>query len=346
VHSSTAAIALLSLTLIGCRTAELMPPLTPTESRRAAPIWPSTLPKYDHIVIVVEENKDYEQVIGNKQAPYINGLATEGASLLRMFAEEHDSQGNYFWLFSGDNHNIGFGNDVPKTKLRASNLGQRLIESGRSFQGFAQSLPAIGDDIDYAPLGCISFLNCLYARKHVPWVSFANIPEGTTSGASSHLRFTDFPSDYTKLPTVAFIIPDLNHDMHNGDPKESIPAGDRWLAQNLDPYFRWAKTHNSLLVVTFDENDRRRWWCRGLTDPAFDPRHDDYGHDMQNRIATIFAGARVKRGYAETARLTHVNLLRTVEAMYGLPRSGRQQPNAARAGIDDDTIITEIFEAR
>ena len=65
--------------------------------------WPSTLPVYDHIVIVVEENKDYEQILGGHDAPYLGKLAAEGASFERMFGEEHFSQGNYFWLFSGSN---------------------------------------------------------------------------------------------------------------------------------------------------------------------------------------------------------------------------------------------------
>ena len=40
-----------------------------------------------------------------------------------------------------------------------------------------------------------------------------------------------------------------------------------------------------------------------------------------------------------------MNILRTIEAMYGLPKSGAQQPNAAGGGIADETIITDVFEA-
>jgi hypothetical protein len=59
---------------------------------------------------------------------------------------------------------------------------------------------------------------------------------------------------------------------------------------------------------------------------------------------TIFAGAHIKSGvYPEGKGITHVNILRTIEAMYGLPKSGAQQPNAAGAVISDDTIITDIF---
>ena len=69
--------------------------------------WPVDLPVYDHVVIVIEENKGYEQIIGNPAAPYINDvLRKEGANLTRTYAEEHFSEGNYFWLFSGDNQHV------------------------------------------------------------------------------------------------------------------------------------------------------------------------------------------------------------------------------------------------
>jgi phosphatidylinositol-3-phosphatase len=252
--------------------------------------WPSALPVYDHIVIVVEENKDFEQILGARfDAPYIRKLAAEGATFERMFAEEHFSQGNYFWLFSGSNQNVGFLDQVPSTN-------------------------------------------------------------GTTVATSSNLRFADFPTDYTTLPTVAFVIPNLNHDMHNGKPDQSIPAGDRWLQQNFDGYYQWAKTHNSLLIVTFDENDDQSGYY-GLTNPLIGPnpryslRHNRLLRDIQNWIVTIFAGAHIKPGwYAEGKGITHVNILRTIEAMYGLPKSGAQQPNAAGGGIADEMIITDVFE--
>jgi phosphatidylinositol-3-phosphatase len=50
---------------------------------------------------------------------------------------------------------------------------------------------------------------------------------------------------------VAFVIPNPNHDMHNGKPARSIPAG---ATPGFD-YCQWPKTHNSLPIVTFDEKD-------------------------------------------------------------------------------------------
>jgi acid phosphatase len=298
------------------------------------------LPHYDHIVIVVEENKDFSEIVGNPAAPYLNKLAAEGTSLTRMYGEEHNSEGNYFWLFSGNNQNVGFRDQVPTVKFMAPNLGAALIGKGLSFEGYSEALPAIGSEADVVPAGCR--YPCVYGRKHVPWISFANVPNGDTPETSSNLRFADFPQDFAKLPTVAFVIPDMNNDMHNGEPNDSIPAGDTWLQRNIDPYYQWAKTHNSLLIVTFDENDDKSGYT-GLTNPSVKPDHDQLRRDLENHIATIFAGAHVKRGYADPERLTHVNLLRTIEAIYGLPKSGAQQPNAAGIGIADDATAAGDF---
>jgi acid phosphatase len=313
--------------------------VSPVKSGTTSLDWPAGLPVYDHVVIVVEENKDYDQIIDNPSAPYINGtLRKEGASFTQMFGEEHFSEGNYFWLFSGSNQNVGFKDAVPTKKISAPNLGAALIAKGKSFKGYSEDLPAIGSDVEFGP-------KKLYARKHVPWISFDNVPNGDTIDTSSNLRFKDFPTDFSSLPTVAFVIPNLEDDMHNGKVEDSIPRGDTWLKDNLDAYYQWAKTHNSLLILTFDENDDKRKEI-GLTDPFIQPTNESR-KDKQNRISTIFAGAHIKAGdYPEGKGITHVNILRTLEAMYGLPKAGGQQPNAARGGISDDYIITDVFTGK
>jgi acid phosphatase len=315
-----------------------------------APIiqWPHDLPVYDHVVIVVEENKDYDQIIGNPKAAYINGvLKAEGANFTQMFGEEHNSQGNYFWLFCGSNFDMGFDDVLPNScnpfgyPFKASNLAAQLIKKGRRFKGYSESLPAIGATAEWVNDGD----EHVYGRKHVPWISFANVPNGSTKDTSCNLRWEDFPTDprdYGRLPTIAFVVPNLRNDMHNGELQHTIYAGDQWLKQKLDPYYQWSKTHNSLLIVTFDECDEKTNYA-GLTHPFVDPT-DKLRKDLQNRTVTIFAGARIKPAdYPEDRGITHVNILRTLEAMYGLPKSGRQQPNAAGCGITDDYIITDIF---
>jgi acid phosphatase len=346
---ATGCLLLIAGGLVALHGGDASPPGTPT----GAIPWPAGLPVYDHVVIVVEENKDYDQVVGSPDAPFINKLRAEGASFTRMFGEEHHSQGNYFWLFSGDNHGVGFRDGVPHYRFEAPNLGASLIKKGLSFKGYAESLPAIGSTVVYGPPGAQG-KHRVYARKHVPWVSFTNVPNGTTVEQSSNLTFAEFPkgaAGFPALPTVAFAIPNLKNDMHDSDEglsekealKQTVRQGDKWLETNLGAYHAWAKEHNSLLIVTFDES--YDWTDMiGLTDP-FAAADTKTGKDLQNRVCTIFAGAHIKPDkYAEGKGITHVNILRTLEAMYGLPRVGAQQPKAAKGGIRDDYIITDVFE--
>jgi hypothetical protein len=315
--------AMLSKCLLGAAVLAAMLQFPPA----AAATWPAGLPVYDHIVIVLEENKDYEEIISKPDAAFINELAANGALFTQMFGEEHNSEGNYFWLFSGSNQGVGFKDKIPKQKFTTSNLGRRLIDKELSFKGYAEDLPSIGSVVEVAPP---------YARKHVPWISFENVPNGTTIEASSNLRFADFPTDFSKLPTVAFVVPNLLNDMHDGsDLSVQVKTGDNWLRDHLQDYYRWARDNNSLLIVTFDESNH------GVPQ-ATDPRSND--PVVKNRIATVFAGAGVKPGaYPEGVGINHVSILRTIEAMYGLQKSGSQQPNAEAAGISDDFIITDIF---
>ncbi|GHI01220.1 alkaline phosphatase family protein [Neobacillus kokaensis] len=241
-------------------------------------------PKIDHIVIVVEENRSQEAIEGNKKALYINSLMKEGANFTNYYAIEHPSQPNYLDLFSGSNQ--GVTNDkVPKVKFSTDNLASELIAKNYTFVGFSEDLPSVGFDRESTGSGG-------YARKHNPWVNFTNVPK------EANQPLTNFPKDFSKLPTVSFVIPALRNDMHDG----SIKEADDWLRKYIDPYVQWAKNHNSLLIVTWDE--------------------DDYSQD--NKIPTFFVGPMVKPGqYNE--KLNHYNLLRTLEDLYGLKHLGESE---------------------
>lgn len=237
-------------------------------------------PRPDHVVIVVEENKSYSQIIGNAAAPYINALANDGALFTQSFGVTHPSQPNYLALFSGTTHGI-IDNRCPLS-LSGDNLATELIRKGLSFAIYSESMPSAG----YT--GCV-FGH--YVRKHNP---VANWPWKNTT-PQMNLPFDMFPSDYSKLPTVSIVVPNQLNDMHDGAPPPSIIRGDRWLKEKLDSYVKWAATHNSLLILTWDEDD-------GSSD---------------NHIPTIFVGPMVKRGIYKT-RVLHYHVLRTIIDMYEL----------------------------
>lgn len=247
-------------------------------------------PAYDHVVIVIEENEHYEAVIGNPAAPFINSLAANGVGFTNMHAIVHPSQPNYLELFSGSNQGIIDDNPVG-AKFTTPNLGAALIAAGKTFTAYADGLPTAGD------INSDGVNN--YAQRHCPWVCW--MPSGTTLGPnqiprSLHKPFTAFPNNYTQLPTVSFVIPNNVHNMHSG----TIAAADLWLQNALSGYAEWAKTHNSLLVVTWDEDS----------------------FQQANRIPTMFYGANLV-GFPNQGSWSLHNLLRLLEDMYGLPHSGR-----------------------
>ena len=246
-----------------------------------------TLPTPTHVVIVVEENRSQANIVGNKSAPFINALAAGGAMMAQSFAEAHPSEPNYLALFAGNT--FGLTKDsCPVDGGNVPNLAAELLTAGYTFTGFAEGLPTVGSTVCSAGK---------YARKHVPWANFSNVPP------ASSMPFSTFPaSDFARLPTVSFVIPDNDNNMHDG----SIAQGDAWLNRELSGYANWARANNSLLIVTWDE--------------------DDGG--SRNQIPTVFYGAHVQPGtYNE--QINHYNVLATLEQMYGLPKTG----NAANAPV-------------
>jgi phosphatidylinositol-3-phosphatase len=240
-----------------------------------------SIPTPAHIVIVVEENHSSANVIGNKSAPFMNQLAANGALMTQSYAETHPSEPNYLALFSGST--FGLTSDAcPVDAGSAPNLGAELLAAGYTFAGFSEDLPAVGSPACAAGK---------YARKHVPWANFTNVLPATSVPFSAFNARTD----YSSLPTVSFVIPNLDNDMHDG----TIAAADTWLQQNVGAYANWAVANNSLLIVTWDEDD----------------------NGPNNQIPTVIFGANVKPGqYNEV--ISHYNVLSTVEQMYGLPKTG------------------------
>src|SRR6266550_3232186 len=190
---------------------------------------------FDHVVVGIMENHAYEDIIGNSSAPYENALAQQNASLTQSFAIGHPSEPNYLELWSGSNQGVT-DDSCPHTHTTGS-LGTQLLNAGLSVVGYNESMPSDG----YT--GCGSGR---YARKHNP------LADWTATADAAHTKtFAAWPSDFSTLPTVSLVVPDLCSDMHDC----SIATGDAWLKAHWDPYVIWAKTHNSLAILTFDEDE-------------------------------------------------------------------------------------------
>ncbi|MEA2327676.1 MAG: phosphatidylinositol-3-phosphatase [Thermoanaerobaculia bacterium] len=285
-----------AIALGGYRLADLLN--TTLGGQGVVPPPPAHLPVPSHIVIVIDENKSFGNVIGPApKAPFINALAARGA-LLNFFALHHPSQPNYMELFAGQRLGV-CADECPIGPFTAQNLGAALIAAGKTFVGFAENLPA------QPRLACSG----LFRAKHAPWVDFSNIPASASKDFATDFPTT--PAGFDQLPDVSFVIPNMINDMHNGSGiAAQVATGNNWLRNNLSAYADWAVTHNSLLIVTWDEDSK----------PFVPtcPAHVITKTPPDNHIATIIMGEPVRSGQTPIDQYTHHDLLRTILDIYGI----------------------------
>jgi acid phosphatase len=258
------------------------------------------------IVVVVEENHSYDQVIGSPEAPFLNRLAGQGTLLTSFFATTHPSLPNYIAMVSGGTQ--GITSDCGDCIVDAPNLADQLERAGISWTAYQQGLPAPCSDAHLAGD---------YAKKHDPFLYLRSVRTDPARCAKV-VPFDRLDADLAAghLPRFVFVTPDLAHDMHGtgegGANASLVRAADDWLR---DLYGRLAAStawrEDTRLVVTWDEGGGggggRGACCGGL---------GAGGH-----IATMVAGPRVRTG-RDTTTYDHHALLRSVEAAFGLPFLG------------------------
>ena len=184
---------------------------------------------------------------------------------------------------------------LPKT---LPNLAAALTAKGYSFAGFSEDIPEAGSLLKSSPKG--------YARKHNPWSNWQSDADGSNLLKPSVNRsFDSFPRTpekfSTDLLTVAFVVPNIYNDEHGrAQDKDTLllKRSNDWLQTYIEPFARWAKDNDSLLIVTWDE-----------------------GYSKDNSIPLILYGAGVKKG-RYNQKVTDYHVLRLIEDLYGLDLIG------------------------
>jgi hypothetical protein len=301
-------------------------------------------------VVIVEENKDYDQIVGGADAPTISALARTYGDATRMYGEVHPSEANYIALLAGDT--FGIHDDDPwyckpgSTRpeclgaaqagyvdhtVRARHLGQQLEEAGLGWKGYYEDLPAPGSLAYIASDPTISDGTrgtALYASKHSGFVNFAQVQ--TDPHRADHLvGFDQLEADlaHDALPSFALIVPNQCNEMHGlSGPK--VPAdcqsqnkaalirrGDAEIARlvgEIEKTRAWRGPENFAIVLTFDEGAGGvRGGCCGVTPQA--PSNFGGGH-----IPTIVITNHGPRGLADPTPYNHYSLLRTIEDAFGI----------------------------
>ncbi len=197
------------------------------------------LPTFNHVFIVVEENRNYSGVIGNTSMPYFNGLAKQYGLATQYYANTHPSIGNYFMLTTGQiiTNDNGYSGTVT-----ADNVVRHLLTAGKTWKAYEEDLPSPG---------YIKPNVAKYVRKHCPLSYLSDVINSSVQKLNL-VPFSQFKTDLANgtLPDYSFITPNLCNDAHDC----SLATADKWLKSNIDPLIQSQTFKNGgLLVIVFDE---------------------------------------------------------------------------------------------
>jgi hypothetical protein len=245
-----------------------------------------------HVVTIVMENKEDRDVIGSADAPYANRLARRFGVATRSYGIRHPSLPNYLALTSGSTH--GIASDCTRCRVRARSIADQLDAAHMTWKAYLEDLPR----------PCYTgAASGGYAKKHNPFAYYDRVADDP-SRCRRMVPLSRLTTDLRRrrLPTYAFIAPNLCHDTHDCPVRD----GDRFLARIVPKLLRRLGPHG-FLVLTYDEGSSDAGCC---------------GTARGGRIATIVAGPDVRRGARQRRPVDHYGVLRTTEDALGLPRLG------------------------
>ena len=298
-YLSTALILAVTLFASGCGASGTIP-TSGTPSGPSAPSAPSQNPSpvpstlTAKVVMVLEENSAYEDVIGGSSMPYFNSLATQGALATEYYADVHPSIGNYLMLTSGKMETVL---DTSTDVFPDDNLARELKSAGKSWKVYAEDLPQAGY------LGGDSGG---YLRHHNPFAYYSDVVNDPAQAAKI-VPLSQFASDLTaeSLPDFSFVIPSAIHDGHDCvtpgcTGSDLLNAADQWLQQNISPVLSNSQfSTNGLLLILWDESQ------------TLDVRH------IGGRVALVAVGPRARSGARSAVLYQHENTLKTLCTVLG-----------------------------
>jgi hypothetical protein len=248
-------------------------------------------PRDLRIAVIVMENKEASQILGNSKAPYLNRLAQENAYASRWYGIRHPSLPNYLALLGGST--FGVTENCADCIQDARSLPDQLDAAGLSWRAYMEGVPR----------PCFTGKsNGRYAKKHNPFVYFKPIVNDPARCARIVGIDQLAADEKAGLANFVFITPDLCSDTHDC----GVDTGDHFLARTVPPLLT-ALGPNGLLVVTYDEGDSDTGCCTKAEG---------------GQVFTVFAGPHAKQHARVDDQLNHYSLLRTIEDLFGLDHLG------------------------
>jgi hypothetical protein len=270
---------------------------TPLEGQASTTpvVHPGKVAKKSHVVVIVMENKEQQQVIGSPDAPYLTRLARRSGSAPDSFGVAHPSLPNYIALISGSTQ--GITDDCTDCSANAPNIAGQLDQASLSWGAYLEGLPAPCARPAYAGR---------YAKKHDPF-AYDDAIAANPKRCARRVPLTRLAGDIRRhrLADFVFIAPDLCNDTHDCP----VSTGDRFL-RGIVPGLLPALGPHGYLVITYDEGSTDAGCCGG-----------SHG----GRIATVVAGPDVRAGARTTQAVDHYGVLASIETSFGLAHLGAAQ---------------------
>jgi hypothetical protein len=312
------------------------------------------VPRYDHIFVIIEENRSYSKLMAGPESPNLQALAKTYGVASNAYGVVHPSEGNYVALVGGSTFGIhdddGFGckpasadrwcphsgtDGYPDHTVTSRSIVDQIEEKGLTWKGYFEDIPEPGSlairwpdpqsPIPGKPVG-------LYAVKHNGFMTFARV-QNDPKRAEKIVGFDQLTKDLAAgtVPNYAHIVPNQCNDMHGIDEgtvppdctKDNeaglIARGDAELGRlvkEIEAASFWNGPGNNAIVVTFDEDGKPR-------NPA-DPQ-GCCGYEPGSKAN--FGGGHIPfvvitnhgpRGIVDPTPYNHYSLLRTTEDAFGI----------------------------
>jgi phospholipase C len=218
------------------------------------------LKNYQHVFLIMMENTGYSQLIDNPNAPWINQAAQANGLATNYSGVTHPSQPNYIAATSGSTNGVTGDGD---TTISVTNIVDQLEANGKSWKAYNQTYSTCATQLQSL---CPSASLQLYARKHNPFVSYADV-QSNPARMANVVDFSQLSSDLANgtVPDFSWISPDQCHDMHGignagacnfGNVQGLISTGDTFLKDTVTAITSSsAWTGNSVIFVTWDESE-------------------------------------------------------------------------------------------
>lgn len=319
-----------------------------TAATPATGLLDARMPRYQHIFVIVEENKNYEEIVGGGNAPALSALAREYGNATQYFAVTHPSEPNYVAIVGGDTYGIQdddafyctphmrdpgcpHSNDPGYVNhtIDAPSLATQLQAAHLTWKAYLESIPSPGS---------LVHATALYTAKHSGFMNFLSV-QRDPHRSWHFVGFGQLAADLraNAMPNLALIVPNICNEMHGRFPGPATPPGCAYLPEDAliargDEHAAaivraitsaplWRSSQNVAIVITFDENDDYTYaGCCG-NDPS-DPSNRGGGH-----IPTIVVTNHGPRGVADPTPYSHYSLLRTIEDAFGI-RAHLKRANA------------------